>query len=50
MLNNDVSLLSLDEKTFKSSTKITLKDIEVYFPFEPYNIQKDFMNGVIEAL
>jgi len=43
-------LMRLDNIKLGSSQKIMIKDVEVLFPFVPYEAQIDYMTKVIEAL
>ena len=40
----------MDDRAFKNSVKLNIKDTAVYFPVKPYNVQEAYMGSVIEAL
>lgn len=40
----------LNEEILKTSTKLMIDNVEVYFPFKPYDVQADYMASVIKTL
>ena len=34
----------------KNQTLINLREVPIFFPFKPYDIQRDYMEKVLEAL
>ncbi len=42
--------ISIDKSRILSQTKIKIKEIEIYFPYKPYEIQINYMNKIIESL
>lgn len=40
----------INRKLISEQKELTISDTKVYFPYEPYNVQVEYMKNVLDAL
>ena len=49
-ITNPIKLIHINEEKLKKQEKIFIEDIEVYFPYKPYEKQITYMKSIIQTL